>query len=342
MKNLAQQWEELKKENPHIRIRNAAQKLGVSEAELLATRVGEGVVRLENNSIEILKEITSLGRVMALTRNEECVHEEKGLFENVEITENKRFSVSNEDVNVRIDTNVIDKVFGVTDHTAHGIQQSIQFFDKSGEAIHKIYLTADSNQGAYDLLLVKYKAPNQSTEEVVVLENKVVVEEKPDSEIDTEAFHSAWKALESSCHFGKLIDSFGLTRTQALRLAPSDYYADKIDNDGIVTMLEEVAKAKIPILIFVKNNYVTQTFKGVIRKTMWHQTWFNIMDPNFNLHLDMSKIAATYVVRKPSNSGVVTSIEAYNEMGDLIVHFFCPNAELDTEQSTWREIIGKL
>ncbi|MDO4728264.1 MAG: ChuX/HutX family heme-like substrate-binding protein [Bacteroidota bacterium] len=342
MKSLTQQWEELKKENPHIRIRNAAQKLGVTEVELLATRVGEGVVRLENKAVEIFKSIASLGRVMVLTRNEECVHEEKGLFQEVEVMDNNQLRVNNENINLRIDLNSISKVFGVTDHSAHGTQQSIQFFDKSGEAIHKIYLTADSNQQTYDAILEQYRSSDQLSQEAVSEVNKLIKDEKPDVEVDLEGFHSAWKSLESACHFGKLIESFGLTRIQALRLAPSDYYADKIDNNSIVKMLEEVAKAKVPVVISVSNAYVYQTFKGIIRKTMWHQTWYNIMDPDFNLHLDMSKIAATYVVRKPSNSGTVTSIEAYNEMGELIVHFFSPNAELDTEQSAWREIVGKL
>jgi len=45
--DLKEKWEALKAENPHVRIRNAAAQLGVSEAELLATGVGEGVTVLK-------------------------------------------------------------------------------------------------------------------------------------------------------------------------------------------------------------------------------------------------------------------------------------------------------
>ena len=42
---LAERWQALKQDNPNVRIRNAAEVLGVSEAELLATRIGQGVTR---------------------------------------------------------------------------------------------------------------------------------------------------------------------------------------------------------------------------------------------------------------------------------------------------------
>ena len=38
--DLKQAWKNLRGENPKIRIRNAAEELGVSEAELLATDCG--------------------------------------------------------------------------------------------------------------------------------------------------------------------------------------------------------------------------------------------------------------------------------------------------------------
>ena len=37
--NLKTQWDALKQAQPHLRIRNAAEKLGVSEMELLATNI---------------------------------------------------------------------------------------------------------------------------------------------------------------------------------------------------------------------------------------------------------------------------------------------------------------
>ena len=43
---LKEGWAALRAAEPKLRIRDAAQRLGVSEAELLATRTGQGVTRL--------------------------------------------------------------------------------------------------------------------------------------------------------------------------------------------------------------------------------------------------------------------------------------------------------
>ncbi|MEM6733631.1 MAG: hemin-degrading factor, partial [Myxococcota bacterium] len=46
-KELAQRWAELEKEQPKLRIRDAAQRLGVTEGQLLATKAGDTVVPLK-------------------------------------------------------------------------------------------------------------------------------------------------------------------------------------------------------------------------------------------------------------------------------------------------------
>lgn len=339
--SLKTQWEALKQEQPHLRIRNAAQKLGVSEMELLATNIGNNVTRLRPEFKEMLAEIESLGKVMALTRNEECVHERKGIYANADFSNPHAGLFVNEDIDLRIFLSHWKKVFSVIEENARGTSRSIQFFGKDGDAIHKIFLTADSNVEAFEALVEKYKDEDQQpfeTSEAYELN----LDEKPDNEIDVEGFKQAWLELKDTHDFFMMLRKFGVSRTQALRLAPSDFHAKQISKDGIVTMLEEVAKEKTPIMVFVGNKGNIQIHTGRVRKTMWHQEWYNIMDPDFNLHLDMSKIAQTWVVRKPTEDGVVTAIEVFNEMGDIIVQFFGKRKPGIPELDIWRETVEKL
>lgn len=339
--SLKTQWDALKQEQPHLRIRNAAQKLGVSEMELLATNIGSNVTRLRPEFKEMLAEIESLGKVMALTRNEECVHERKGIYANADFSNPHAGLFVNEDIDLRIFLSHWKKVFSVIEENARGTSRSIQFFGKDGEAIHKIFLTADSNVEAFKALVEKYKSEDQQpfeTSEAYELN----LDEKPDNEIDVEGFKQAWLDLKDTHDFFMMMRKFGVSRTQALRLAPSDFHAKQISKDGIVTMLEEVAKEKTPIMVFVGNKGNIQIHTGRVRKTMWHQEWYNIMDPDFNLHLDMSKIAQTWVVRKPTEDGVVTAIEVFNEMGDIIVQFFGKRKPGIPELDIWRETVEKL
>ena len=339
--DLKTQWETLKKEQPHLRIRNAAQKLGVSEMELLVTKMGNGVTRLKPEFKEILSEIETLGKVMALTRNEECVHERKGVYLNGNFTNPHAGLFVGEDIDMRIFLSHWKKAFAVIEENARGISKSLQFFGKDGEAIHKIFLTSDSNENAFEALVEKYKNENQEPIETTEA-YEINIDEKPDNEIDVQGFQQAWLDLKDTHDFFTMLRKFGVTRTQALRLAPSDFHAKQINKNAIVTMLEEAVKEKTPIMVFTGNRGNIQIHTGQIRKTMWHQDWYNIMDPDFNMHLDMSKIAQTWIVRKPTEEGVVTAIEAFNEMGDIIVQFFGKRKPGIPELEAWREIVEKL
>lgn len=339
--DLKTQWDALKQAQPHLRIRNAAEKLGVSEMELLATKIGNGVTRLEPNFKDILSEIESLGKVMALTRNNECVHERKGTYLNGDFSSPHASLFVGEDIDLRIFLTHWKKAFAVTEETARGISKSLQFFGKDGEAIHKIFLTADSNEEAFEALVNKYKSGNQEPTESTE-SHIVVTEEKADEAIDIKGFQQAWLDLKDTHDFFMMLRKFGVTRTQALRLAPTTYHAQQISKESIVTMLETVAKEKTPIMVFVGNRGNIQIHTGAVRKTMWHENWYNVMDPDFNMHLDMSKISQTWVVRKPTEDGVVTAIEVFNEAGEIIVQFFGKRKPGIPELDIWRETVENL
>lgn len=339
--SLKSQWEALKAENPHIRIRNAADQLGVSEAELVATSIGETVTRLRPEFAAILSEVESLGKVMGLTRNDECVHERKGVYLNPDFSSPHAGLFVGEDIDMRIFLSAWDKAYAVAEKSEHGDRKSLQFFGKDGLAIHKIYLTKDSNEAAFDELVAKYKSENQSTEETTI-EVPLNIDEKPDTDIDVAGFQQAWKGLKDTHEFFGMLKKFGVTRTQALRLAPDTRFAQQIEKEAIVKMLEAAAEQKLPIMCFVGNRGNIQIHTGLVRKTMWHNQWFNVMDPDFNLHLDMSKIAQTWIVRKPTEDGEVTAIEVFNEMGEIIVQFFGKRKPGIPELQEWRELVASL
>ena len=50
--------------------------------------------------------------------------------------------------------------------------------------------------------------------------------------------------------------------------------------------------------------------------------WLNIMDPTFHLHLRTDHIAEIWAVRKPTADGHVTSLEALDAKGEMVIQFF--------------------
>ena len=334
---LKEKWEALKTEQPQMRIRNAADALGVSEGELISTQVGDYVTVLKPDFAGILTEVESLGKVMALTRNDECVHERKGVYLNPDFSSPHAQLFVGEDIDLRIFGTHWKYAFAVVE----GEKKSIQFFGKDGMAIHKIYLTKDSNEAAFDTLVEKFKAeeqnPGMQTEAIAPK-----AEEKPDSEIDIEGFQTAWKELKDTHDFFMMMRKFGVSRTQALRLAPDTTFAKKIDNEKVVTMLEQASARDLPIMVFVGNRGNIQIHTGNVKKVMWHGPWINVIDPNFNLHLDTTRIAETWVVRKPTEDGMVTAIEVFNKEGEIIVQFFGKRKPGIPELETWRNLVAEL
>ena len=80
---LAAQWTDLLEAEPKLRIRDAAERLGVSEANLLELYLGKGVTRLTGSLTDLFARVGELGRCMALTRNEAAVHERTGEYEEI-------------------------------------------------------------------------------------------------------------------------------------------------------------------------------------------------------------------------------------------------------------------
>lgn len=339
--NLKEKWEALKKEQPHIRIRNAAEALGVSEVELLATQCGDNVIRLRPEFKEILQEIESLGKVMALTRNEDVVHERKGVYQNASLGNSHVGLFVGADIDLRIFFNSWSSVFAVTNIVRDKPRHSIQFFAKDGEAVHKIYLTPQSNKNAYDALVEKYRHEEQGkTQEVHAWDDTVT--EHANETIDVPGFHQAWLDLEDTHDFFGLLKKYKLTRTQALRLAPEGDYAVKVDPIAFRKIITLVAERATPIMVFVGNKGMIQIHTGPVKRLLDHQTWFNIMDPDFNLHVNEPHLKDVWVVRKPTKDGVVTALECFDVEGKQIVQLFGKRKPGIPELEAWQNIVAEV
>ncbi len=336
IENLKEKWNHLKTENPHLRIRNAAEQLGVSEAELLLLNLEEGVTILTPDFANILTDVEVLGKVMALTRNEECVHERKGIYQNPDFSSPHAQLFVGADIDLRIFLNSWKHAFSVTE----GERKSLQFFGKDGLALHKIYLTKDSNVAAFDALTEKYKAEDQQPS-FIFEAIAAKPEEKPDSEIDVEGLRNAWSALKDTHDFFSMLRKFGVTRTQALRLASSEFVT-KVDNVKVVNLLEMASEKQIPIMVFVGNRGIIQIHTGEINKIFWQNTWINVMDPDFNLHLETSKIVDVWVVKKPTEDGMVHALEVFNKDGEFIVQFFGKRKPGIPELPEWKSLVEEL
>lgn len=328
-----------------MRKRDLAKALSVSELDLLMIDLEEEqLTLLEGDWKVLLARIKEMGYVMALSRNEYCVHERKGVYDNISFYEgpaNVGVAV-NPDIDLRFFMN--EWVYGlavIMPRENNRTLYAFQFFNQHGEAVHKIYSTPKSDLEAYHRIVADFKAKDQVPVDGILPAPDPVLTETPDSEIDLPAFRQAWKDLQDTHHFFGMLKKFGLTRTQALRLAPEGM-TEQIDNEAVVRMLEAAAENKTPIMCFVHSPGCVQIHTGPVKNLRYYGSWYNVLDTQFNLHLDTTGIASTWIVRKPTADGMVTSLELFDEQGELIVYFFGARKPGKPELEAWREIIGRL
>lgn len=341
--NLLEKYVSFKANNPDKRIRDAAIQLGVSEAELVACQIGSSVIRLNNNAEEILSDIEPFGEVMALTRNGACVHERKGVYESPKFHKMGKMNIGlfvNPDIDLRLFMDHWAHIFAVSEDTKVGLRRSIQFFDKSGTAIHKIYLTNHSNEAYFDELIAKYQSDDQSTKiETTSYPEKEV--DKPDCDIDWAGFRNAWENLKDTHEFFPMLKKFKVGRLQAFRNV-KDEFAVEVGNNGTRRAMELASKAGTEIMVFVGNRGCIQIHTGPVNKLVDHGPWFNVLDPKFNLHLNEDQIAETWVTRKPTEDGIVTSVEVFDADGEIIASLFGKRKPGDPELEAWRDIVNQI
>ena len=337
--SLKEKYERFREENPKVRIRDAATQLGVSEGELLATGVGENVIRLRPDFKELLHELHKLGRVMALTRNEEIVHERKGVYENAQTEMPHGMALFvNPDIDLRIFSNNWHFGFAATVENPRGTMRSIQIYDQDGSAVHKIYLTDKSNLEAYEELVKNFTAEEQPTTlEVTAKDAKAA--DKPDSEIDVDGFRQAWRDMKDTHDFFPMMKKFGVGRRQALRLADEEF-SKEVPSDTFKDLLVKARDGNVPIMVFVGNDGIIQIHTGEVENVVEARGWFNVMDEAFNLHIDQDNVGSAYIVRKPTEDGIVTSLELFNKNDDDIALFFGKRKPGIPERDDWRELVS--
>lgn len=333
--DLASAYARLKSERPQLRVREAAQSLGVSEAELVAA---EGAQRLKPDWSALLEQLPKLGRVMCLTRNEACVHERHGRYEKVEINGGMGL-VLGPDIDLRLFLRRWTYGFACMQTLPSGTRQSLQFYDAAGAAIQKIYLTEDSDATAYEALLSQFIQLEPAP--LVTQAAPKPATPKPDSEVDVHALKRDWEGLRDTHDFYGLLHKHQVARTQALRLAGAPL-AVRMKPGIAAAMLENVSASGEPIMAFVGNPGCLQIHTGPVKTIMAKNGWLNVLDAEFNLHLREEQVAQTWLVRKPTEDGVVTALELFDKGGELIVQFFGKRKPGLAESPRWRELMGRL
>jgi putative hemin transport protein len=340
------QWELLKQDNPKMRIKNCADKLGVSELALVLTDLGSAnpkITLLKGNPVDIIRRVKEIGYVMALSRNDSCVNERKGVYGDLTVEHGVGLIVG-KDIDLRIFFSNWKYSVAVEEEFETGWKRSLQFFDSKGVAIHKIHLNEKSDHNAFLKLVSDFT--DESGEYEPIADSKAGAKQ-PVTKSDlsdttmTTAFLQEWSELKDTHDFYGLLRKHKVSRLESMKIGDGKFTRE-LALDSVRNLLNISSEKGTSIMVFVYNPGMVQIHTGPVKNIVPTGQWINVMDPEFNLHLREDHIAQVWWVSKPTVDGDVQSIEVYDENEELIVQFFGERKPGQPEKEEWREICKML
>ena len=337
------EWLKLRASEKGVHALEIAERIGVSECQLLASSCGPSdeisATRLAADWPTFLTKLPKLGLVKTVTRNPHAVIEVEGTYDNVEFFGAMGQSVGT--IDLRIFVSRWKHGFSVREETKRGTSRSLQFFDPAGRAIHKVYLREASDHDFFDVLVREHTSHDQGTLQVVTPNDSAAAAARPDVEIDVIGLREAWLAMTDTHEFFGLLRRFQLDRTQALRLVGEDL-ARLVVRGSLEKLLHDAAGKDISIMAFVGNASVIQIRTGTIGRVVGMGPWINVLDPGFDLHVRTDRIATAWVVRKPTSDGVITALELYDSGGEQIALCVGKRKPGQQENEAWRALVEGL
>ncbi len=325
------------RDNPKLRARDLASNLGISEGELVAAHCGETARRISVAFDAIFPALEAVGEVMALTRNENAVHEKIGVYDKF-IAGKHAAMMLGEKIDTRMFPDKWAHGFAVWSEDGETIKRSLQFFDAQGTAVHKVHARPATKVDAWNALVDKLALDDQAPGMTVVPAD---APEATATEIPLDELRDRWTRMKDTHQFVTILRKLNVDRLDAIRAVGEDF-AWQIDNSSVEAMMKLSANEKLPIMCFVGNHGCIQIHSGPVENIKTMGPWLNVMDADFHLHLRTDRIAEIWAVRKPTDKGHVTSLEAYDADGELIIQFFGKRVEGQDERPVWREIMESL
>ncbi len=324
--------------------RDAARAMGVTEGMLIDAHVdappdagGHGLQaqRLRGDFPRLLSALSRAGELTALTCNAYCVHERTGVYEHL-----SAYGEPGRETGMALGDEIDLRLY--YGHWAHGYavregeQQSLQFFDAHGVAVHKVYTRPATHMAAWQALRLGWIDAKASAPQWRPLHESAM---QVDADVDADAFRAGWSSLRDTHELFGLLRRHGLRRLRAMELAAPGF-AQPVDHHAARVLLQGAAASGLPLMVFVGNPGVTQIHAGPVRRVAVAGPWLQVQDARFSLQLREDAIAQAWAVRTPTVDGLVSSLELYAHDGELMAQFFGQRKPGQPERCAWRELLN--
>lgn len=324
--------------DPRLHARDLAAKLGLAEAEICAALVGFGATRIAAHPDALMPRLNAFGPLMALTRNDACVIEKVGVYDDYRPGAHAGLVVNHE-IDLRLFPAQWVHGFALEEETDKGVKRSLQIFDAAGDAVHKIHLRPGSDVTVWQPLIDDLRLADQAS--VLALAPRHPPEVAKLNPAKLAELRAGWEALEDTHQFLRLCSKLKMNRLGAYRLAGAPFVRP-LTTGSVERLLYRAAEIEVPIMVFVGNQGCIEIHTGPISRVAEMGPWINVLDPGFDLHLRMDEIAETYAVVKNTARGPAHSVEFFDARGLLIAQIFGVLRAGEEAVAAWNALVADL
>ena len=154
-----------------LRAKEAAESAGVSEGAAINAHRGAHEAPLQSVALKpdwlaLLQSLEACGPLMGLTRNETVVHEKTGVYQKVSASGPVGLALG-EDIDLRLFFNQWHAGFVVAEalKSQPGMgTPSLQFFDRHGVAVHKIFVRDQTDLAAWQRVIAAHSDDTREIE----------------------------------------------------------------------------------------------------------------------------------------------------------------------------------
>lgn len=332
----------VREENPNMRERDLAGQLGISEAEFLEAWLGDGVTKIESNLDTFFGMLSKAGTVMALSRNAGAVHEKTGTYLDYKSSKHASMLVG-PDIDLRIFPKYWTHAYHVSKILSNGEEQnSFQFFDAHGSAVHKVYARPQTDMVVWHQIMNSLAIANPGLSVFKPMDAC----SKPSSTIPASSLSRLqyeWSNLQDTHSFAPMLRKLAMSRLDAISFIGQDF-ANKLALEAIEQLFEKLSAAALPVMVFVRNRGILQIHSGPVENIKKIGPWLNVLDEDFHCHLRTDQIDSAWIVRKPTKRGDVYSIELFDSLGEqiMLINGFRREGDQSQALDSWNELIQTL
>ncbi|PMR74349.1 hemin-degrading factor [Billgrantia endophytica] len=320
---------------PRLPAINIAECLSISEGELQAARLGRDVWNLPLPPRDLASRMHQLGRVKALTRSRLAVLEQEGSYPRLSGGAHAGLMLAPGGLDLRLLFSQWRWACLIRDVSAPGegaakVRWSLQIFDRHGRALHKCFALDDELAPTWQTLVKVGNGVSPAFTQMATCEARPLPR--------VPELAAEWEAMTDVHQFFGLMRRHGLERREANALMEGRF-TQALAPSAVEDVLTRAAEQRLPMMLFVASPGCVQIRTGQLVTPQRRRGWLNLFGHDFTLHLDDSAIASVWRVFKPNRDGGVTSLEAFDAEGELVLQLYAERQEGRPERSTWRRLL---